>query len=208
LSETDTFEQARFVRILGIRAASTTPGKLAGYLPSHPDHPTYRLKPRSSYELVIFHAQPAAPPQPSSFQVFVDGSDLRTLGTGQFTVASRYDEVPIPLATAEPAGLENRDTTIVLEPGQGVQGPMLSLTIRIEANRRRAIGIASTQALALMLVALAGVLTSAPLGIRIGIAGIGALAAVALGLLGSSALRPPTMPSAAPRMPARANSRV
>ncbi len=198
LAKTETFEKARFVRVLGIRRTDAVRESERDYLKTYAAKPFYRLKARSAYELVIFHAQPETPPTPAPFQLFVDGSNLRVLSSGRFTIASRYDEITARLATADATGLENHETAIVLEPAEEVQGPVVTLKVFIEANRGRTVGVASTQALALLMVALAGVLSSAPMAFRIGLAVIGALAAVALGLVGAAALRPPTLPSAYP----------
>lgn len=195
LALTDTFSDARFIRILGIREAKTDSGPDTKYLKTYPARPLYRLKARSTYDLVLFHAQPAAPPVPAPFQLFADGSNVRLLGSGRFALESRYDEMSFRLATADATGLEDHETSLVLEPDSSVQGPALTLKLLIEADTGRAVGVASTQAVALLLVALAGVLSSAPMVLRIALAVVGALAAVALGLVGAAALRPPTLPS-------------
>ncbi len=197
LALTDTFSDARFIRILGIREAKTDSGPDTSYLKTYPARPLYRLKARSTYDLVLFHAQPAALPIPAPFQLFADGSNVRLLGSGsgRFALESRYDEMSFRLATADATGLEDHETSLVLEPDPSVQGPTLTLKLLIEADKGRAVGVASTQAVALLLVALAGVLSSAPMLLRIALAVVGALAAVALGLVGAAALRPPTLPS-------------
>jgi hypothetical protein len=205
LAKTDTFEKSHFVRVLGIRHANPAPAPEVEYLQNFPAQPSYRLQARSAYDLVLFHAQPSAPPAPAPFELFVDGSNLRILGSGRFTVASRYDEVTVRLATADATGLEDHESAIVLEPDKGVEGPAITLKVLVEADRRRAIGVASSQAVALLMVALAGVLSAAPLAFRISLAVVGALAAVALGLIGAAALRPPTLPSANPHPQATAH---
>lgn len=201
LARTETFENASFLRILGIRPSHPTSKGSRAYLKTHPAQPLYKLKARSTYELVIFHSQPQTPPQPAPFQIFVDDNNVRTLSSGRFTVASRYDEVTVRLATADATGLEDHETAIVLEPGTEVEGPVVTLKVLVEADRGRAVGIASTQALALLMVGLAGVFSSAPIGFRVSLAVLGALGAVGLGLVGAAALRPPTLPSVSPHPP-------
>jgi hypothetical protein len=68
------------------------------------------------------------------------------------------------------------------------------LSLHVKAQRRLVLGIAGGQALALLLVALAGTITTLSIGVRIALASASALAAVLIGLWGASTLTPPTVP--------------
>ena len=196
LSHTSAFESASFVRMLGIKPAGE-----AEYLENYATHPAYKLQAGKTYDLGLYYTQPTAPSQPRHFTVSVDEAAVRMIGRGDFVVESRYDEVLVRLVADSGDGLENRSTVIVIGPGGEVQGLKLEVDVYVQAPRGRTVGIAGLQAIALIAVALAGVLTGIPLAFRILLAVIGALAAVALGLFGANTLKPPSLPSGAPRPP-------
>ncbi len=193
LARTEAFGDARFVRVLGIKP---TGGGDDRRLRTTQADPAFVLQAGQTYDLELFHAQPTAPATPQPFTVVVDGSAIRTLGHNGFEVASRYDRIVVRLTATEANGLEDRATVVGVEPGENVQGPRVALDVRVSAGRGRAIGVATAQAIALIAVALSGALTMWPIGARIVLAVLGALAAVLIGLLGGTALRTPTLPSA------------
>jgi hypothetical protein len=193
LSQTEVFAQARFVRVLGIKP--TGAGEDQRLRTTQAD-PAFVLEAGMTYDLEVFHAQPTAPATPQRFAVVVDGSAIKTIGQAGFEVASRYDRTLVRLAATQATGLEDRATVVAIEPDDGIQGPRVTLDVRVRAGRGRAIGIATAQAIALIAVALAGALTMWPIGARIALAVVGAVAAVLIGLVGGAALRTPTLPSA------------
>jgi hypothetical protein len=87
---------------------------------------------------------------------------------------------------------------LAIRPGVRVEGPGLSLRLRIKANRGRAVGVAGAQSVALIAVALASTLTGLDHGLRITLAIVGALFAAGLQLVPPTPLRAPWMPSPAP----------
>jgi hypothetical protein len=189
LVRTDSFREARFVRVLQLRgtgeAAATSPG----------DDGVFELRAGRTYDLELVHAQRTAPLRPEPYLVEADGTALRTIGRAGFEIASRYDRVVVRVGAAQATGLEDRQTVLAIEPGAGVQGARIELPVRVKASRKRAFGIGLGQALALISVALASTLTMVPLGVRIGIAVTGAVVAAVLQLIGATTLRTPTMPS-------------
>lgn len=193
LARTSAFANARFVRVLGLKLTGAADTKR---LTASQADPVFVLDAGDTYDLELFHAQPAAPSAPEAFAVHVDGSAINTIGRAGFDVASRYDRVTVRLAATAANALEDRATVISVEPDEDVQGPVVRLDVRVRAGRGRAIGVATMQAVALVTVALAGALTMWPIGARIALAVVGALAAVALGLLGASALKTPPLPTA------------
>jgi len=191
LCHTAAFADARFVRVLGIKptGADDDPQRLVISADA-----TFVLDAGRTYDLEVFHAQPVAPAVPEPFVIEADESAVRTVGRAGFDVASRYDRATVRLAAGPAIGLEDRDTVVAIEPGKGVQGPHIVLNVRVRASRRRVVGIAGVQTLALITVALAGTLTIWSIEARVALAVLGAAAAVAIGLLGSSPLSTPTMP--------------
>jgi hypothetical protein len=198
LAQTATFQDAYFVRVLGIRPVGQSKSDAMPFLSTTEHQPYYKLKARTSYELVFFHAQLTAPSEPAEFRIFVDPTKVHLLTEGQFFVASKYDEVLVPLVTATTAGLEDLDSVIAVQPETGVQGPAVQVRIKLEADRARAYGTAAAQSLALVLVALAGILSSTPTFVRLLLAVFGAVAAAWIGLVGASALRAPALPTSSP----------
>lgn len=192
LAQTATFEQARFVRILGIRIEG---GQSAEHLTTTDADPVFTLQAGRTYVLDLFHSQPTVPPHPQPFEVHVDGAIVRAIGRPGFDIASRYDQIAVRLAATPALDLADRETVVLVEPGDGVSGPRFRLDLRVRADRGRAMGVAGLQALALIMVALAGALTTIPMSTRIILGVVGALAAVALGLFGAKALTAPGLPS-------------
>ncbi|MGO8905187.1 MAG: hypothetical protein ACLQMH_06120 [Solirubrobacteraceae bacterium] len=191
LSRTDTFADARFVRVLGLKPTGATDTERLKITDANP---VFVLDAGRTYDLDVFYAQPVAPSSPEPFVVDVDETAVRTVGRAGFDVASRYDRATVRLAAAQAIGLEDRDTVVALEPGEDVQGPRVVLSVRVKASRGKAAGIAAGQTVALIAVALAGTLTMWPIGVRVVLAVAGAMAAVGIGLFGASALSTPTMP--------------
>lgn len=191
LGQCAVFEQTRFFRVLGIRPHDDSD---SAYLKTYAADPAYRLKSGRSYDLQLFHCQPHTPAEPEAFSVSVDETMVRIIGEDRFEVASRYDLPVIRLATGRVANLDDHETTLSISPAGEVLGPSVELGIRVEAERQRAIGTATLQALALIAVALAGALSELELGFRITLAVAGAIAAVLLGLLGARTLTVPTLP--------------
>jgi hypothetical protein len=198
LAQTETFQDAFFVRFLGIRPVGQSNSDAMPFLSTTEHQLYYKLQARTSYELVFFHAQLTAPSEPAEFRLFVDPTKVHLLTEGQFFVASKYDEVLVPLATATTAGLEDFESVIAVQPERGVQGPAVQVRIKLEADRARAYGTAAAQSLALVLVALAGILSSTPTLVRLLLAVFGAVAAAWIGLAGASALRAPALPTSSP----------
>jgi hypothetical protein len=194
LANANAFRNAHFLRVLGIKPTGRPDGKR---LTVTSDDPTYKLRAGTTYDLELFHARPSAPSRPEPFTVDVDGVTLRTIGRAGFDVSSRYDLVTLRLVATDAGGLDDRDTVVDIAPGPGVQGPNVALPVRVQARRRRAFGLAGLQAVALFAVAVASTMENWATEARLGLAGVGALAAVALGLLGISVLKTPAMPSPA-----------
>jgi hypothetical protein len=190
LARTDSFRNARFVRFLELRETG------GGSVVRPTDEGVFELEAGRTYDLSLLHAQRAAPLNPESYAVDVDGTALHIIGRSGFDIASRYDRVVVRVSATQITGLEDRQTVLAVRPGEGVSGAEIDIQIRVKANRKRAIGIGGMQALALVLVALASTLTMVPLGVRITLAVLGALLAAGLQLVGSAALKTPTMPSA------------
>jgi hypothetical protein len=203
LSHAAAFANASFVRVLGIKPADN---RSEPYVEHYASDPVYYLTAGKTYDLGLFYAQTETPKAPRRFAVSVDESAVRTIGRGNFAIESRYDEVKLRLAATQDGGVKDRRSVILVEPDEGVPGPTIELEVNVQANRGKTVGVAAMQTVALLGVAMAGVLTDLPLALRITLAVIGAIAAVALGLLGAQTLRAPSLPSSSPR-PSQAHAR-
>jgi hypothetical protein len=139
LVRTDTFHDAQFIRVLTL---SETGSEQA--IEPTPDG-TFELDAGRTYDLALLHAQRAAPASPLPYVIDVDGTILHTIGRPGFDIASRYDRVVLRIAATQAPGLEDRETVLTVEPGDGVQGARVELPIRVRANRKQALGIAGVQ---------------------------------------------------------------
>jgi hypothetical protein len=189
LAQTETFAKARFYRVR--RIAQT----MEGTEPAVDQQGVLQLNAGNVYDLEILHAQRATPVQPERFIINADGVTLKVLGHDTFEVASRYDRLSLRLLATPAPGIETRETVLDIHPEVGVEGPSVTIPVSVVANKTKAIGIAGAQATALIAVALASTLTVFPLGVRIGLAVLGAITAAGLQLVGVAVLRSPAMPS-------------
>lgn len=189
LAQTETFSKARFYRVRRI-AHVTNELEL-----TVDEHGVLQLSAGSLYNLEILHTQRTSPVETEHFIVAADGVTLQIIGHDTFRVASRYDRPILRLLATPAPGIETRETVLDIHAGNDVEGPFVTIPIRVVANRTKALGIAGAQAIALIAVALASTLTMFPLGVRIGLAVLGATAAAGLQLFGVAALRSPAMPS-------------
>jgi hypothetical protein len=195
LVRTETFAEAQFIRVLAI----TRTGSDESIEPT--PNGVFELDAGRTYDLALLHAQRVAPSPPLPYVVDVDQTILRTIGRPGFDIASRYDRVVLPISASPASGLEDRQTVLAIQPGEGVYGARVEIPIRVRANRKQALGVGGLQALGLVFVALASILTGVDSAIRIVAATLGAATAAGLQLLGTMPLRAAWMPSLGPKTP-------
>jgi hypothetical protein len=186
LARTDTFRDAQFIRVLTVSERGTV-----DELKPTSDG-VFELDAGHTYDLALLQSQLAAPADPLPYVLDVDGTILHTIGRPGFDIASRYDRVVLRITATQAPGLEDRETVLTIEPGEGVHGARVEIPIRVRANRQGVIGTAAAQAAGLLFVAFASILTGLPTAVRIVAATIGALTAAGLQAVGAAPLRAPS----------------
>jgi hypothetical protein len=146
LAQTQSFRNARFVTCQGVSRPSDTPMVPGGGI--------YEVDAGASYELVIMHSQPSSIEDVSPFVVSTDGDLVRVIGRAGFDVASTYDIVRVPIHVGD--ATELRETVVAVQPASNVQGPSISLRLRIKPRSR--MGAAAVTASFIGLTGAAGLI--------------------------------------------------
>jgi hypothetical protein len=206
LCPTQSFRNARFLRFL--RVCPTGSRKTVDTR----DH-VLALSAGKTYDLELFHYQPADVTTTEFFDISVDGSLIRLIGRPSFEVGSRYDKISIPLHVLPRGKNEAMDTLVLVEPRPPTQGPRLRIPVRIEPRRRLLFFSALLSALAIAFIGGLGAFDwSGPTKFAIAIA-----VATAIGMLQYSGLyvgalgapsygavaQPAPRPSPGPQAPGR-----
>jgi len=146
LAQTQSFKRARFFACQRLMSA--------GHDASHvtATEGVFELGAGSSYEVVIMHSQPGSVEDVSPFLVSADDDLVRVIGRPGFDIASNYDIVRIPIHIADPGQVE--ESVLAIRPDALVQGPSMSLRLRIIPKNR--LGAALATATFILLTAIVG----------------------------------------------------
>jgi hypothetical protein len=132
LAGTDSFRRTRFVRFDSIcRKDNIVWSEFSA------GEERIGLDGGRTYELRLVHFQPQSVADRQRFTVSADGDIIAIIGEPSFDIASRYDEIRIALHAQPLAGVESRDTVVVIEPSEGVDGPRIELPIRVKPSAVR-----------------------------------------------------------------------
>jgi hypothetical protein len=127
LRRTVSFSSTYFWRVSSIEGP--TAGKVV--LANPPG--VWRLISERSYEVRVTQFQSQAMAGIGSFDVDTDTSLLQVVGDTSFSIASKYDEIPIYLRV--PLLSDTRDTMLTIRPRQGTSGPSANIRFRVGPQR-------------------------------------------------------------------------
>lgn len=175
LQGTDSFASARFLRFLSLREPRGEDVE--------PEDGVFALRGGHTYELRVFHSQPADVVRRESFRISADEEIVRIVGDDRFEIASRYDVVSVAVHAIRPSTAEAVETVLVVRPDEGVQGPALRLRIRVTLPAGRTAGAIAATSLGLVLVGLPGLLSVAD-PLKVAFLGVGTLVAATSAVLG------------------------
>lgn len=167
LAQTETFRSARFFRFYRL-VEQGGKGEL-----KLDEEGRLKLRAGRSYELELFLFQPDSVEEPSTFEVFTDETAVSVVGRRTFSVASSYDLVRVRLAIQLPAEMKELDTTLVVMPQEGTQGPNLELPLRVVAARLDRMATVGGSALTLLLLAAQALVESGP--VKVGLLAVAVL---------------------------------
>lgn len=195
LEHTVSFKRARFFRFghLTERGAPDVM-ELTG------DPPAFHVQSGRTYELLLVQYQGTRRiTDRAFFSVGADGSVLEVIGQPVFEIASRYDEISVPLHALEQSTYGTRETVLRIDPAEGAPaGPRIELRFRVDAPLKGAITKATLSTMALVAIGLPAVLGAAQFNLwKVLLIGTGALITAYLQVFGLQLPRQITFPRAA-----------
>lgn len=171
LQRTEWFRDARFMRVLSIKADGDRE------LAIDRARNAYVLQAGNTYDVELTHYQPAGFTGRAEFTISADGEIVHVIGRAGFDISSRYDIVRIPVHAGLPPRDEARETVLAIEPAPNVQGPTIRLLVQVVPPTGRAWALTGLSAIVLTLFGLPAVVTSMPQWLKFILVLIGALAA-------------------------------
>jgi len=156
LAGTASYQNAKFYRILRLeRREGTTP-------PEVPFTPGvgYRVTSGKGYQVVVLHSQPRDITSRSAFVIAADQNVAHVVGRQGFEMASKYDVASIPMIATELTGAGAREGVLEISPEPGVQGPSVTLPIRLEPEALKTTGAVGMSMLGLVLIGLTGIVAT------------------------------------------------
>jgi hypothetical protein len=164
LAGTSSYQNAKFFRILRLeRRDGMTPTEVT-FTPGT----GYRLTSSRAYQLVVLHSQPRDVTSRSAFAVSADQNIAHVVGRQGFEMASKYDVASIPMIAADLPGANAREGVLEIAPEHGVQGPILTLPLRLEPEALKTTGAVGASMVGLFLVGLTGIVSSTQPQVAIG----------------------------------------
>jgi hypothetical protein len=170
LQQTASFANARFIRFLDLAPEGGKSGE--SDLPGADG--VIELDSGRTYELRVYQYQPGGIDSSATFSISVDKSAAEVVGRTDLEIASDYDLIPIIFRTTDLSTAQSRETPLVIEPAAGVQGPRITLKLRLRAPTKQLMANALLTFVGLALVGTAS-LFPVPKGVS-------ALIAVAAGI--------------------------
>lgn len=167
LSRTLSFADCVFIRYsslreIGDQAEDVLPGSDG----------VVQLEAGRTYELRVTHMRPLHSGSTPKYEVVSDEDIVSVVDGAEFTIASRYDTVPIVIHAL--ARTDTRETMLAVRPAEGGRGAALRLRLRVSpSTKEQVLGVGGTAA-SLLAVASPGILTIGA-GWEIAIAGVGVL---------------------------------
>ena len=195
LEHTVSFNDARFFRFghLAERGA-------ADLLELTGDPPAFDVEAGRTYELLLIQYQGTRRiTDRVFFSVGADGSALEVIGQPVFEIASRYDEISVPLHARDQTSYGVRETVLRIDPAEGAPaGPRIELRFRVQTPLKGAIAKTTLSTIGLFAIGLPAVLGAAQFDLwKVLLIGAGALITAYLQVFGLTLPPPLTFPRAA-----------
>jgi hypothetical protein len=134
----------------------------------------FRLVSESTYEFKFDHFRrsfPAAPvATPVTFEITTDNALVEIVGSSSFTIASRYDSVPIRVRV--PPMPEPKETILSVRPASGVNGPSTDVRLLVGPTPQARAATAAVTGGAAGLLVWAGVVDWTPAKVVLSLAPI------------------------------------
>jgi hypothetical protein len=156
LAGTSSFQGAKFYRVLRLEQSKESGPKEVEFASGV----GYRLRSGKAYQLVILHSQPREVTSRATFDLSADASTARVVGRQGFEMASRYDVASIPILAADLPGATTREGILQISPASGIQGPVLTLPLRLEPETLKTTGALVASVLGLVLIGLTGIVST------------------------------------------------
>lgn len=190
LAGAEAYAKTSFLRFL--RSSTVGGGSYQDQLTGNP--PALELRAGKTYQFEFLQFVPHGGPIAGGFSVVTDDSVLLVQGEPRIRIASRYDKPGVRIQAKALAEHGTVETSLVVEPHEGAEGPRLEIPIRVSSSLAKSLTKAAAITAALSLVAVPTILTGWSDLARVSIALAGALAASVLQVFGLSLPKSVSLP--------------